>query len=75
MPRSVVIQLDLPHGWEDFRLPSPLQARLQSLLDQQDQHGQLPAQLRKEAMALTQLADLLSLLKLSSEAAARGSTS
>jgi hypothetical protein len=45
-------------------MPAALHARLQDLLDRQDRDGKLPARGRREALALVQLADLLTLIKL-----------
>ena len=33
MQRSVLVELDLPKDWRNFRLPPPLHRRLQELLD------------------------------------------
>lgn len=69
--RSVFAELDLPKDWREFRLPPALQDRLQELLDRQDGNGKLPARERREAQALTQLVDMLSLMRLRAEAARR----
>jgi hypothetical protein len=45
-------------------LPAALHERLQALLDRQDREGKLSARERREAHALTELADLLTLMKL-----------
>jgi len=45
-------------------MPQALHARLQDLLDQQDRTGKLSAKERREAKALTELVDMLTLLKL-----------
>ena len=52
-----------------FRLPPALDARLQSLLDEQDENGKLSPQERREAKALTELVEMLSLMKLRAERA------
>jgi hypothetical protein len=72
---SVLVELDLPKDWRQFRLPPALHARLQELLDRQDSNGKLLARERREAQALTQLADMLSLMKLRAEAAKRRTAS
>ncbi|MFO0974779.1 MAG: hypothetical protein U0996_00195 [Planctomycetaceae bacterium] len=45
-------------------MPAALQARLTALLDEQDRTGKLTKAEREEAQALTELVDLLSLMKL-----------
>jgi hypothetical protein len=64
MAQSILVQLELPKDWRQFRMPPALHDRLQDLLDKQDREGKLPARERREATALTELADLLSLMKL-----------
>jgi hypothetical protein len=71
MAQSVLIKLDLPTDWRKFRLPPALQDRLRDLLDQQDSAGKLSSRERREAKALTELVDLLSLLRLRAELAAK----
>jgi hypothetical protein len=71
MAQSVLIELNLPKDWRTFRLPSALHDRLQELLDLQDREGKLSARHRREAAALTELADVLSLMRLRAECAAR----
>ncbi len=61
---QVSIQLDLPKDWRQFRLPKALAARLQDLLDRQDSSGSLPRNERREAEALVELSEMLSLMKL-----------
>jgi hypothetical protein len=68
---SVLVELDLPRDWEKFRLPPALNHRLQELLDRQDRDGKLSAQERREATALTELVDILTLLKLRAKLARR----
>ena len=68
---EVTVTLKLPKDWKDFNLPPALNARLQELLDRQDETGKLTRAERKEAMALTELVDMLSLLKLRSQQAAK----
>ena len=68
---QVLIQLDLPRDWKDFKLPPALNSRLQSLLDEQDLTGRLSRSERQEAKAITELVDMLSLLKLRARKAER----
>ena len=71
MERSVLVQLDLPKDWHKFRLPPALHQRLQELLDRQDEHGRLSPRERREAAALTELVDMLSLMRLRAELAGK----
>jgi hypothetical protein len=64
---SVTVELELPQDWKRFQMPAALQARLSSLLDEQDRTGKLSKAEREEAQALTELVDLLSLMKLRAE--------
>ncbi|MFV1967694.1 MAG: hypothetical protein ACC628_19870 [Pirellulaceae bacterium] len=66
---TVTVELDLPDDWQTFKLPSALDDRLQGLLDCQDEQGTLDPRDRREAEALTQLVDMLALMKLRAEAA------
>ena len=68
---SVTVQLDLPEDWEQFRLPSALDARLQELLDRQDKGGSLSEAERHEAEALSDLVDMLALLRLRADRISR----
>jgi hypothetical protein len=68
---QVLLQLDLPKDLQSFRLPVALDARLQELLDRQDQNGKLTRAERREAEALAELAEMLSLLKLRAERISR----
>ncbi len=70
MPHSILVEVDLPKDWSTFRLPPALDDRLQELLDRQDEEGHLSARERREAEALTQLVDILSVMKLRAERAA-----
>lgn len=67
---QVVVKLDVPEDWRRFKLPSALDARLQELLDRQDREGKLSSSERREAKALAELVDMLSLMKLRAERAA-----
>jgi len=62
MSATVSVQLDLPKDWD---------RRLSELLDKQDQSGKLTAKERKEAEALVELSDWLSLAKLRARFAPR----
>ena len=75
MAQSVLVELELPKDWRRFHLPPALHERLQELLDRQDQDGKLSPRERREATALTELVDLLSLMRLRAELASgqRGS--
>lgn len=66
---QVLVELDLPRDWSKFRLPAALDARLQELLDRQDDGGKLTRAERREAEALAELAEMLSLMKLRAERA------
>ena len=68
---QVLIELDLPSDWKEFRLPPALDARLQSLLDKQDETGKLSRPERQEAKAIAELGDMLSLMKLRARKAQR----
>ena len=67
MPRSVLVELNLPRDWQKFRLPGALHDRLQDLLDRQDREGKLSQRERKEAKALVELVDMLTLMKAQSQ--------
>lgn len=69
---SVTVELDLPPDWSEFRMPGALKARLTDLLDQQDSGLGLSDPEREEAQALTELSDMLSLMKLRAKVADRG---
>ena len=68
---QVMIELDIPSDWREFRLPRALDARLQSLLDKQDSEGKLTRTERQEAKAITEIVDMLSLMKLRARSAKR----
>ena len=70
MAQSVVVELELPKDWREFRLPRALDERLQELLDRQDRTGKLSRKERREATALAELVDLLSLMRLRAKLAA-----
>ncbi len=64
MPSPIVVEIEMPAGWEDFRLPEGLHRRLQELLDRQDAGAVLSASEREEAQGLVDVAEWLSLLRL-----------
>jgi hypothetical protein len=68
---TVLVELNLPKDWRRFRLPPALQDRLEELLGRQDQGGKLSRREKREATALTELVDLLSLMRLRAELAAK----
>lgn len=61
----VTIEIEVPANLTTFRLPKGVQSRLQTLLDKQDQGQTLTDEERQEAEGLVDLAEWLSLLKLS----------
>lgn len=63
MARPVFVELDLPKPWRKFRLPPALDERLRELLDRQDGAGKLSVRERREAEALVELVDILTLMK------------
>lgn len=70
MTARLVLNVDLPDELARFRLPAAVEARLQTLLDQQDAGKPLLDAEREEAEGLVQLAELLTLLRLRAERAA-----
>ena len=68
---TVTIEVDLPEDWAHFSLPPALNARLTALLDQLDRTGALVDAEKREADALCELVDMLTLLKLRAERASR----
>ncbi len=64
MRNRVVVELELPKDWKRFQMPFALRNRLRQLLDRQDEKGKLTAAERREALALTELSELLTLIKL-----------
>ena len=71
----VLVELDLPRDWRQFKLPPALDDRLQELLDRQDRDGKLSRAERRQANALVELVDMLSLMKLRAERVARRTSS
>ena len=64
MASSVTVEIEMPDGWEDFKLPEGLHRRLQDLLDRQDREQPLTPAEREEAQGLVDVAEWLSLLRL-----------
>jgi len=52
-------------------MPPALHGRLQDLLDRQDETGNLSAKERREATALTDLADMFSLMRVRAQLASK----
>jgi len=67
MPSPIVIEIEMPAGWEEFRLPEGLHRRLQDLLDRQDRGQPLSPAEQDEAQGLVDLSEWLSLLRLQSK--------
>jgi hypothetical protein len=61
---TITFKLRLPADLGRFQMPRGVKARLQSLLDRQDEGSVLTAAERREAEGLVELAESLSLLKL-----------
>lgn len=64
---TLTLDIDPSADLARFRLPAAVAARLQALLDRQDDGQPLTPQERAEAEGLAELADLLTLLRLRSE--------
>jgi hypothetical protein len=64
MSSSVAVEIAMPDGWEDFKLPEGLHRSLQDLLDRQDRELPLTDTERAEAESLVDIAEWLSLLRL-----------
>jgi hypothetical protein len=71
MSRVVAIELEIPDDLARFRLPPGVNDRLQELLDRQDRGVSLNEAERREAEGLVEMAELLTLLRLRTEGAAR----
>jgi len=71
MSQVVTIELDLPDDLAQFRLPPAVNSRLRQLLDRQEKGVPLKEAERREAEGLVELAELLTLLRLRAEGAAR----
>ncbi len=64
MPKHARVEIEMPVAVEQFKLPTGVNRRLQSLLDRQDAGEKLTAAEKKEAKGLVELAERLSLLRL-----------
>lgn len=64
MSQHIMIDFEMPTDLAQFKLPRAVDARLQDLLDRQDQGQNLTPNERKEAEGLVNLAELLSLIQL-----------
>ena len=64
MTAPIIVEIEMPEGWEKFRLPEGLHRRLQYLLDRQDPGQPLTPVEREEAQDLVDMAEWLSLLRL-----------
>jgi len=71
MAHVVAVKLEMPDELAEFRLPPGVDARLQLLLDRQDQGHALSGAERAEAEGLVKLAEWLSLLRLRAERVGR----
>ena len=67
MSHKLRIELQLPDDLARLRLPPGVQARLQHLLDRENQGASLSDDERHEAEGLVQLSELLSLIRLQVE--------
>jgi hypothetical protein len=67
MAQTVAIQVEMPDDFPRLRLPDGVQARLQALLDRQDNGRPLSPAERREAEGLVNVAELLTLLRLRAE--------
>ena len=73
MTQSTLIEIEIPFSAQKFKLPSGVNNRLQELLDRQDRGEILTKAERKEAEGLVDLAEMLSLLRMSSQRISRAS--
>lgn len=64
MQKRVQFEMELPADMAKLRLPKGVEKRLHKLLDKQDEGKKLTAEEQREAEGLTELVDLLSLLRL-----------
>jgi hypothetical protein len=70
----ITIELEIPDDLDRFRLPPSVQARLQALLNRQDEGIALTHAERQEAEGLVNLSEMLSLLRLRAERARESTT-
>jgi hypothetical protein len=71
MSQRMAVELEVPDDLARFQLPAAVDARLQRLLDRQDQGQTLSTEERQEAEGLVDLAEFLTLLRLRAERAAK----
>ena len=71
MAQPLTIQFEVPGDLGRFRLPEAVDQRLQQLLSNQDRGDPLTDDERAEAQGLVDMAELLTLLRLRTERAAR----
>lgn len=64
MSRRKPLTIIAPIQAQELTMPRALNARLHELLDKQDIHGTLTTKERREAAALVELSELISLLRL-----------
>jgi hypothetical protein len=69
MTKPIQIELTLPGNYKNLKMPAALRHRLNDLLDKQDSGTKLSVKERKEAEALVDLAEMLTLLKLKARVA------
>ncbi len=72
---AVVMEIEIPAGREDFRLPEGVDDRLRDVLDRQDRGEKLSSAERKEAEGLVELAEWLSLMRLRAHRLSAGPSS
>jgi hypothetical protein len=72
MSQAIQLKVQMPGDLAKFRLPKGVQNRLNDLLDKQDSGDKLTAAERREAEGLTDLNDLISLLRLRSQRVSNG---
>jgi hypothetical protein len=75
MSASRLRKIELPKRFRQFKMPAALHKRLQQLLDRQDREEALSAQERREAEALVDLADLLTLMRLRGDGSSKRTAS
>jgi hypothetical protein len=61
--QHILVELEMPLGLDQFKLPTGVNERLQNLLDRQDAGETLTAGEREEAEGLVELSEMLSLLR------------
>lgn len=64
MSQHALVEIEMPMGLEQFKLPDGVNDRLQELLDRQDRGNALTDSERREAEGLVEMAEMLSLLRL-----------